>query len=42
MRDARFSWVTSHVVRKTRATILDEAGLSARRSRASSDTRSHP
>ena len=30
-RDAAgFSWVTSHVFRKTCATILDEAGLSAR------------
>lgn len=27
---AGFSWVTSHVFRKTCATILDEAGLSAR------------
>jgi adenylate kinase family enzyme len=26
-----FAWVTSHVFRKTAATILDEAGLSARR-----------
>jgi integrase len=25
-----FAWVTSHVFRKTAATILDEAGLSAR------------
>ncbi len=34
LRDARgsdaFGWVTSHVFRKTAATILDEAGLSAR------------
>jgi integrase len=34
LRDARgtagFTWVTSHVFRKTCATILDEAGLSAR------------
>lgn len=34
LRDARgssdFAWVTSHVFRKTCATILDEAGLSAR------------
>ena len=30
-RDAAgFSWVTSHVFRKTCATILDEAGMSAR------------
>jgi len=33
-RDARgtngFAWVTTHVFRKTAATILDEAGLSAR------------
>ena len=30
-RDAAgFAWVTSHVFRKTCATILDEAGLSAR------------
>ena len=30
-RDAAgFAWVTSHVSRKTCATILDEAGLSAR------------
>ncbi|SFU01110.1 Phage integrase family protein [Geodermatophilus amargosae] len=28
---AGFTWVTSHVVRKTVATRLDEAGLSARR-----------
>ena len=27
---AGFTWVTSHVFRKTCATILDEAGLSAR------------
>lgn len=27
---AEFAWVTSHVFRKTAATILDEAGLSAR------------
>ena len=26
----RFGWVTSHVFRKTAATIMDEAGLSAR------------
>ncbi len=25
-----FAWVTSHVFRKTAATILDEAGLTAR------------
>lgn len=34
LRDARgteeFEWVTSHVFRKTAATLLDEAGLSAR------------
>jgi integrase len=33
LRDARgeeFAWVTSHVFRKTAATILDEAGLTAR------------
>lgn len=34
LRDARgtdgFAWVTSHVFRKTAATVLDEAGLSAR------------
>jgi len=34
LREARgsedFTWVTSHVFRKTAATILDEAGLSAR------------
>jgi integrase len=34
LREARgcegFSWVTSHVFRKTAATVLDEAGLSAR------------
>lgn len=33
IRDARgeeFSWVTSHVYRKTAATMLDEAGLTAR------------
>jgi integrase len=34
LRQARgskdFAWVTSHVFRKTAATILDEAGLSAR------------
>jgi integrase len=34
LREARgsegFAWVTSHVFRKTAATILDEAGLSAR------------
>jgi integrase len=34
LRDARgsseFAWVTSHVFRKTCATILDDAGLSAR------------
>ncbi len=34
LRDARgsseFAWVTSHVFRKTCATILDEAGLTAR------------
>jgi integrase len=30
LRDDRFSWVTTHVFRKTAATILDEAGLSAR------------
>jgi integrase len=34
LRNARgsagFAWVTSHVFRKTAATILDEAGLSAR------------
>jgi integrase len=34
LREARdaagFGWVTSHVFRKTCATILDEAGLSAR------------
>ncbi|TQS40046.1 site-specific integrase [Cryptosporangium phraense] len=34
LREARgsdgFAWVTSHVLRKTAATILDEAGLSAR------------
>jgi integrase len=28
--DAGFAWVTSHVFRKTAATILDDAGLSAR------------
>lgn len=28
--DAGFSWVTSHVFRKTTLTVLDEAGLSAR------------
>jgi integrase len=27
---AGFAWVTSHVFRKTAATILDQAGLSAR------------
>ncbi len=27
---AKFAWVTSHHFRKTTATILDEAGLSAR------------
>ena len=27
---AGFAWVTSHVFRKTCATILDEAGMSAR------------
>nr|WP_242687134.1 MULTISPECIES: tyrosine-type recombinase/integrase [unclassified Actinopolyspora] len=35
LRNARgndgFAWVTSHVFRKTAATVLDEAGLSARR-----------
>jgi integrase len=35
LRDARgsedFAWVTSHVFRKTAATVLDEAGLSARK-----------
>ncbi|MFR9730392.1 tyrosine-type recombinase/integrase [Saccharopolyspora sp. MS10] len=34
LRDARgsegFAWVTSHVFRKTAATILDEAGLTPR------------
>jgi integrase len=34
LRDARgsagFAWVTSHAFRKTAATVLDEAGLSAR------------
>jgi integrase len=34
LRDARgtegFAWVTSHVFRKTAATIMDEAGLTAR------------
>lgn len=33
LRESRgedFAWVTSHVFRKTAATILDEAGLSAR------------
>jgi len=34
LREARgtdgFAWVTSHVFRKTAATILDEAGLTAR------------
>ncbi|MFO7193339.1 MAG: tyrosine-type recombinase/integrase [Thermocrispum agreste] len=34
LREARgsedFTWVTSHVFRKTAATVLDEAGLSAR------------
>jgi integrase len=34
LRDARgsdgFTWVTSHVFRKTAATILDDAGLSGR------------
>ncbi|GAA3890141.1 site-specific integrase [Saccharothrix violaceirubra] len=29
-RGAEFAWVTSHVFRKTAATILDEAGLTAR------------
>ena len=29
-RGENFAWVTSHVFRKTAATILDEAGLSAR------------
>ncbi|WP_245992814.1 site-specific integrase [Prauserella muralis] len=35
LRDARgtegFAWVTSHVFRKTAATVLDDAGLSARK-----------
>lgn len=30
LRDDRFSWVTTQVFRETAATILDEAGLSAR------------
>jgi integrase len=30
LRDDRFSWFTIHVFRRTAATILDEAGLSAR------------
>jgi integrase len=29
-RGEEFSWVTSHVFRKTAATMLDEAGLTAR------------